>query len=232
MQDYLDKFKNYAQTSPFREVCGLVVDSTFYPCNNISTDDNSFVIDPIDYIKYSSLGKIEYICHSHLGKSSKATPSDIYSANKSTVPWVIYAVESDSFTTYTPNSSTVELLGRPYHFGVLDCFSIISDIYESELGIIINRPFVLSEEWFKHEVNYFEDHALENNFFKVKDNSLNKYDVILFKAGNSKVPNHSGVKYDGNTFIHHVFNRLSTREIFGGYWNKCAIAVYRHEELK
>ena len=231
VQDYLSNFKEYANSSPNKEVCGLVVNDIFYSCKNISVDPENFIIDPVDYARVSSLGKIDFICHSHLGLSAKPSQADIYSCNKGSTTWIIYAVESGNLEYYLPNAKTVPLIGREYYFGITDCFSLVTDVYKEELSIELTRPFIQSENWFKEEVNYFEAHTEENNLVKIMDGSLNKYDILLFMAGNSKVPNHSGIKYDGNLFLHHLYGKLSTKEVFGGYWHKCRVATYRHKDL-
>lgn len=226
--DYLADLKDYANSSPLREVCGVVSNNKFIPITNISEDSNNFILDPRQYLNIEG---ITHICHSHLGLSAKPSAADIYSCNKGSVPWIIYAVESGVFEIVYPTAIESPFIGREYIFGIMDCWALIQDVYRIELGLKIGRPLLTSDEWFKEDINYFEMYAEENGFIKVLNNSLNKYDVLLFKAGNSNIPNHSGVLYNNDTFLHHLANRLSTQEIFGGYWNKCTVAVYRHKEL-
>lgn len=231
MQDYINDFISYATDITDKEACGLIVNNKFIPCKNLSIDPHNFIIDPIDYANATKLGKISHVCHTHLTESAKPTQADIYSCNKTKLPWVIYSIKSKTLEYLLPESYNVPLIGRAYHFGTLDCWSIICDVYMQELNIKIGRFIITDEDWYKEGINIFEEQAKNYGFSKVIDNSLKKYDVLLFKAGFSKIPNHSGIMYDNNTFIHHLANRLSNREIYGGFWNKCTVGVYRHETL-
>jgi len=232
VQDYLTKFIEYAETVSEKEACGLVINDTFIACKNVSLDRDTFIIDPIDYARATRQGTIQFICHSHLIGSSKATEADTYSCNKGKVPWFIYSKVDKTHSILFPTDYKHPYLGRPYYFGTLDCWGLVADVLLEEKGIKVGRPLVTEEDWFTHKVNLFEQYADDNGFDKVIDNSLRKYDVLLFRVGNSKVPNHSGIMYDKNTFLHHTAKRLSSQEIYGGYWAKYTVASYRHRELK
>ncbi len=236
MQEYLTNFILHANKTPYKECCGIVVENSnnlleYVECINLSDDPNSFIIDPKDYLKATLLGTIKFICHSHLGESANPTEADKYSCNKGKVPWIIFAIKSSTLLTFNPEDFFVPLIGREYSFGTMDCWSLVSDVYNLELNIPIGRPIVTSEEWFEYNNNLFEEHALENGFIKVGFNDTKKYDVVLFKANNSKVPNHSGVLVEDPYFLHHLKGRLSSKDRFNGYWLKCLHAIYRHKEL-
>ena len=235
VQDYLTKFIDIANNSVKREVCGVVVNikgkEELFICKNISSDNYSFIMDPVDYMVATNKGILAYVIHSHLGLSAEPTMADIHSCNKLGVPWIIYAVESKIVNIFNPNKYTIPLIGREYHFGTTDCWSLVTDIYMQELNISVGRPLITKDSWFEEGINYFEDYANENNFVKVSTTSLNKYDVILFKANNSKVPNHSAIYMGDNYIVHHVYNRLSTKERLSGYWLSTVHSVYRHKEL-
>lgn len=236
VRDYLTNFIEQAKRTPHIECCGVVIENTdkeliYVECSNISEDPNSFIISPLDYVEASSEGEIKFICHSHLGDSAQPTDADKYSCNKGTVPWIIYAIKSDTLILFNPEDYIVPLIGRQYSFGTLDCWSVVSDLLYQDLKIIVGRPIVTSEEWFESSNNLFEEHALENGFIKIDISKATKYDVVLFRANNSKVPNHSGILLEDPYFLHHLKGRLSAKERFSGYWLKCLHAVYRHKDL-
>lgn len=232
VQDYLVEFIAYCkQDNSGKESCGVVVAGKFYPCENISVDKDNFIISPTDLLKIPS-GDIEFICHSHLTGSARPSIADIYNCNKGSIDWIIYSTTSNDIEYLNPKQYSIPLLGREYAFNATDCWAIVQDIYEAELNIKLGRPLILDEYWYKNSnVNIFEDHASINGFIQIKEPILQKYDILLFKSGSTQVPNHSGVMYEGNTFIHHLAHRLSTNEVFGGYWNKCLHAVYRYKDL-
>ncbi len=57
---------------------------------------------------------------------------------------------------------------------------------------------------------------------------MKKGDVILMQIG-SKLVNHAAVYIGNNQIKHHLYNRLSSREIYGGWWRKCTRIVVRYE---
>lgn len=232
MQEYLSDFIEHSLSSKDKEICGLVVNSTYYKCTNISEDPNNFIIDPVDYARYSSLGKVTLICHSHLGESCKGTTADKHSCNAGGVTWAICSAVTGEICYLQPQITQIPLLGREYSFGTTDCWGLISDVLKYEKNIDVGRLLVTSKEWYKNGLNILEENSEEYGFKKIKFSEAKKYDIILFKSGKSNVPNHVGILYDAGTFLHHCENRLSTRDAFGGYWNKCAVAVYRHKELE
>ena len=65
-------------------------------------------------------------------------------------------------------------------------------------------------------------------FKEIKQDQLTHGDCILMAIGSS-VPNHGAVYLGDGIILHHVQNRLSTREIFGGYYLKNATGYYRYE---
>jgi cell wall-associated NlpC family hydrolase len=45
----------------------------------------------------------------------------------------------------------------------------------------------------------------------------------------SKVPNHAAVYIGDGMIMHHMYKRLSTRDMYGGMWADHATHVLRHE---
>jgi cell wall-associated NlpC family hydrolase len=48
---------------------------------------------------------------------------------------------------------------------------------------------------------------------------------------NSAVPNHAAIYLGNNTILHHLVDRLSSKDVYGGYWLKATVCVLRHKEL-
>ena len=43
------------------------------------------------------------------------------------------------------------------------------------------------------------------------------------------VPNHGGIYIDGNMILHHVQDRLSSRDLYGGFYQKNTAKILKHE---
>ena len=81
------------------ECCGFIVSNAYLPCRNISTDSDSFEIDPTDTVKAERLGEIQAIVHSHPHGTSEASPMDKQQMALHGVPWVIVGQDGE-FSVY------------------------------------------------------------------------------------------------------------------------------------
>ena len=53
-------------------------------------------------------------------------------------------------------------------------------------------------------------------------------DAILMQLG-AKLPNHAAVYIGDQLILHHIQDRLSSRDVYGGYYVKSTAMVLRHE---
>jgi len=106
------------------------------PCRNISaTPEDDFVIDPLDYSKAVDLGPLLYVVHSHPDNS---TPSsfDITSCNRGLLPWIIVDASTEQYSKLIPDKQkVVDLIGRPFIHGLIDCYTLVKDYYAQKLNI-------------------------------------------------------------------------------------------------
>ena len=232
--NYLDDFIKHAESSN-TEVCGLVVNYNgkpiYYRCNNISTNGtDEFILDPLDYVKAESMGTILYVCHSHVTVTEQPSKVDTLVCNKGSTPWLIYSLVTKNIFTLEPENKIPNLFGREYVYNVQDCWTLVRDIYRLELNIQLPRLVIDSDfYWYLDKSkNYFSQYASEAGFYRVTDKSIKKYDVLLFRTDKAVVPNHAAVYYDNNIIAHHAYNRLSSKDIFGGYWLKSVQDTYRY----
>jgi cell wall-associated NlpC family hydrolase len=126
-----------------------------------------------------------------------------------------------------PSGYQAPLVGRQWSHGVLDCYAIIRDWYKLERNIEL-LDFERRDEWWKIGENLYLDNFEKAGFRKTTLDKLQKGDVILMTI-NSPVPNHGAVYLGDNMILHHVHGRLSTRDIFGGYWLKNAMVYLTYE---
>lgn len=222
-----------AESAP-NESCGVIIlahgKDIYAPCRNISPQPaNHFLIDPADYAAAEDRGEIIAIVHSHYGIPAEATQGDRVMCESTALPWLITSYPLNTWKMHYPDGYKAPLIGRPYVDGVLDCFTLVKDYYELELGIKINYYDHIGEWWHTGKTLYL-DHFIEEGFVRV-DGPLLKHDGLLMQM-NSPTPNHAAVYLgDDNMILHHVTGRLSCRDVYGGFWRKATYMQLRHRSL-
>lgn len=228
-----------------KEACGVIVNGEYIPCANVSTDDNQFEIDVIDIVGAEKEGKIQAYVHSHSGHgeaSTKPSQLDMIQMGLHGLPWVIAnGVDVD---LYHPTDYQAPLIGRDYHHGILDCYTLIRDYYQRELGIFLN-DYKRKDEWWVDESS---DPLYLENFKKegfVEVDTIQRHDTILCRLGRTAHINHALIfigdgklkseRTDdviGNDLVlHHPYGRESLREIYGESWQRRAAIIIRHKSM-
>ena len=235
------------------ECCGLIIDDKYQPCVNVSPDPaNSFEINATHLIEIGAdVSDIQAIVHSHPNGSPEPSEFDRVQMGLHGVDWVIVGlgVHSDgekycNIKSHKPKAYQAPLIGREYYHGTQDCYSLVRDYYERELGITL-PDFPRVDDWWEdanHEPLY-EKNFGKAGFEQVHD--LQKHDIILCRVGRTHHVNHALIYLgDGklksekapkvmgdNLVLHHPHGRLSVREIYGESWQKrtAMIVRYKHE---
>lgn len=227
----LDELKEHAASTYPNECCGLAIifkgRLKYIKCNNL-LDGDLFCIDPVDYAKAEDMGEVVGVCHSHNDTTSKPSEADIISCNTSELPWLIINYPYTEYTQLEPIDYKVPLIGRPFLHGVLDCYSLIRDYYKDILNIKLSDYARQPNWWELDSYNLYEDNFKSEGFEVVND--LKKHDIILMQHGSSKV-NHGAIYVEDNIILHHSTNKLSSRDVYGGYWRKNTRYVIRHKTL-
>lgn len=230
------------------ECCGLIIDGKYQPCVNISHDPaNSFEIDPTQLIDTD----IQAIVHSHPNGSSEPSEIDRVQMGLHGVDWVIVGlgVHSDgekycTIKSHKPKAYQAPLIGREYYHGTQDCYSLVRDYYQRELGIEL-PDFDRLDDWWEDEN---AEPLYQNNFAKVGFeivHDVQKHDVILCRVGRTHHINHALIFLGDGTLmsettppcvgdslvLHHPHGRLSVREIYGESWAKRTAMIVRHKDL-
>lgn len=215
-----------------REACGLVIifkgRQQYRPCRNLANGSDNFILDPNDYEKADSDGEIVAVVHSHPNASAKPSQADLVACEASMLPWFIVGIPSEHWEYIEPNGYVAPLVGRTWSHGVLDCYAIIRDWYKQERNIEL-LDFYRSDDWWKRGENLYLDNFEKAGFRRITQEELKEGDVILMQIG-SKVPNHGAIYLGDGLILHHVHGRLSTRDVFGGYWLKNTMAYLRYEK--
>ena len=232
IEPVLEDIKQYVYENKDIEACGLLSVERgrvrWTPCENKAENPkNDFTIDPLDYKAVADRGDVVGVIHSH--PSAAPTPSTIDRAacDRLGVPWYIFG-KNDEWIKLEPKEEAYELLGRPFVFGVYDCFTILQDYFET-LDIIVN-PRDYEWEFWKKGKNLYLENFEEEGFVEVTDGSLQVHDVILM-ALNSPITNHAGIYVGRGRMLHHAPSRLSCRDNYNGIWNHITRAIVRHKSM-
>lgn len=213
-----------------RECCGLVVifkgRQQYQPCRNIAEGTDQFAMHPDDYADADAKGEIVAVIHSHPNMPPVPSQADRVSCEQTGLAWFIVGIPTLAWGDLYPTGYIAPLVGRQWSHGVLDCYSIIRDWYKQERGIEL-LDFERHDGWWLRGENLYAENFEKAGFRDVPVNDLQAGDVILMQVG-SPVINHGAVYIGDGLILHHVQTRLSTRDVYGGFWQKNTIKVVRY----
>lgn len=215
------------------EACGVVIllkgRLRYIPCTNQLNSPDHFIISPLDYAAAEDLGEIVYIVHSHPKSLPEPSQTDLTSLELDTIPWIIVNPFLKTYTITNPSGYVQPLIGRSYLYGVVDCYSIVRDYYKTNFNIdLFNYPRY--DLWWEQGQDLYNERFPEQGFNVVTDGSMNVGDLLLMRVGAS-TENHAAIYIGNNRILHHPMNRLSSEEIYGGWWQKITSKVIRHKSL-
>ena len=232
----------HAKTDYPRESCGVIVNNEYIACTNIAAHQAQFEICPRDLVKASTKGKITAYVHSHPDGSVQPSQPDKIQMNNHALPWII--TNGTDIVIHEPDNYQAPLLGREYHHGLMDCYTLVQDYYQRELGITL-ADYERSDAWWestKNEPLYLNN--FKNEGF-VEVDTLQRHDIILCRLGRTEHVNHALIFVANGQFesehtaptignslvLHHPYNRQSLREIYGEQWQRRASVIIRHTSL-
>lgn len=224
-----------------KESCGFIVlregVETYVPCVNSNSDPtNHFSIASADYIKHSDESELIAVVHSHPDIPPYPSEADRVMCEATNVPWHIVHValddetklpKADEIFTFTPDGYKAPLVGRVFVHGVLDCFSLIKDFYKEELNIELPN-YVREDQWWHKGHDLYRKNYESAGFSVVP--TIQKYDVILMQI-RAPQANHAGVYIDDGILLHHLSGRLSSRELYDGYYQEKTVLIFRHKDF-
>lgn len=223
-----------------RESCGVIVihkgKEVYLPCRNIADSATEhFAIDPHDYIAAEEIGEIVGIVHSHPNVPARPSEADKVMCEASGLPWYIVNVQrSDAGNLHTsevfrfePTGYKAPLIGRPFHHGVLDCYSLVKDWYAENYGVALPH-FERRDNWWNNGQKLYLDNYERAGFEPIKG-AIQFGDVILMQI-RSPTPNHAAVYIGDGQIVHHQAGRLSSRDVYAGYFQDCTIKVIRYKD--
>lgn len=229
MIDALEAIKQHALECYPRESCGLVVvvkgREQYVPCKNIATANNEFMIDPADYAAAEDRGAIIKIVHSHPDASPHPSEADNVGCEKSGLTWLIISVPTMQTHEFKPSGYQPPLLGRVFHHGVQDCYTFIRDYYKQILNVGI-PDFDRADNWWQAGDDLYLQGFPKAGFTEV--NEIQQHDVLLMQIA-SPVPNHAAIYVGDGKIQHHQTGRLSSCDVYGGWYRKITTHILRHQ---
>lgn len=225
----------YAQIQFPREACGLVIivkgKERFWPCRNISEYGNDqFIMAPEDYAEAERAGEIVGVFHSHINLPPDPSQADKVACEATQLPWYIVGLPTLGWAEIEPYGYEAPLVGRIHCWGTLDCWSIVRDWYKRERSIeLINLP--RAPNFWKRGEDILGDNYKRAGFVEVQEDAeLQVGNVILMQTGDSDFPNHVALYIGDDQILHHAENRLSSRDVYGGWYKKHTVKVVRYAD--
>ena len=223
--------KHAKEQDPKESVGVLIVikgKEQYYPCNNLSTySQQCFILDPEDYVKADALGEITAIVHSHPVTPPSPSQADKVSCEQSGLKWHIVNPKTETWGYCEPTGYKPPLIGRQWVWGVTDCWSLVRDYYKEQHNIQLldyQRP-TTPQDFLDNPL--FEQYAERTGFRELnKDEKLQKGDVLLMSILHPTL-NHVAI-FLGDEILHHLADRLSTREPYNEWLLKCTGKRYRY----
>lgn len=218
-----------------KEACGLIVDNkiVLQALNIADNPEQDFVLDPSCWADAEILGTITCIWHSHTNGNNSFSAADIRACKALGIPWYLFSLP-DGLDAYFDPKAIAPYLGRLWHYGATDCYTLFRDYYKAELGIELDdfdrgEPF----DWLEPDWNKFALNFEKQGFKRLEDvEPLALHDAILMQI-QSPNPNHVGVIVDVDKMhmMHHLYERLSEIGVYGGFWQKVTAIRYRHIDI-
>ena len=223
------------------EACGLIVcvgkKSVAMTCPNTHEKPrDNFRIAPTDYAACAKLGKIIGVWHTHTDESPEPSEADRAMCEGTGLPWYVASVRKNAEGNFyhegpvaiDPCGYETPYTERPYVYGIHDCYTLVCDYYRREFGILMKRDYPRIEEWWSKGYDFFTENYIIEGFVSVTGQEPQVGDVFIIQSS-SQVGSHIAIYIGDDKILHHCHGRLSTRDIYGGYWEKHTINHIRHK---
>jgi len=238
----IEAIRAHAAAEYPRECCGLLVvikgRERYRPCANAAQGTEHFVLPAEEYAEAEQLGEIIAVVHSHPDAPAAPSQADLVSCEASGLPWHIVRVDlaggaavAGELVTIEPSGYVAPLVGRQFSHGVLDCYQLIVDWYAQERGVAL-KQFARADEWWNDgKSDLYTKGFPQAGFVKLPDGApLEVGDVILMQIrAKNGVPNHAGIYLGDGLMLHHLYGRLSSRDVYGGMWAETTRAALRYQ---
>lgn len=222
----------HADAEAPRECCGLLITAgkkqVYIPCKNEAVGSENFQLSAADFAAAEDQGKVLAVVHSHPNAAPTPSMADRVSCEATGLPWLIVGGERSKFWL-EPKGYKAPLLGRPFVHGVLDCYSLVRDWYDQERGQFL-ADIERRDMWWDGGQNLYIDHFAEWGFVELSEREeMHPGDIFLMQI-RASVPNHAAIYLGDGVILHHLYDRLSARTVYGGYWQTVTTHRLRYNQ--
>ena len=228
------------------ECCGLVVvvrgRERYWPCRNLADKPGEhFIMSPEDYAAADDAGEVTAVVHSHPRAAARASEADLVQCENTGLPWAIISVMADGdeppmvadTAMIEPSGYEAPLVGRNFHHGILDCWSLCRDWYKREWALDLPNRERRDAWWDDGQSDLYRDNLGAAGFAPVRIEDMRAGDMILMEIeSRNRVPNHAAIYLGDGQILHHLPRRLSSRDVYGGYWREKTRMVVRHRHAR
>jgi proteasome lid subunit RPN8/RPN11 len=228
----MEKIQAHAAEESPKECCGLVAvvkgRRKYFPCKNLAvTPEEHFALDPLDYAAVEDQGEIVAVVHSHPVTNHAPSQADRVACEQSGLPWHIVNPNTGNWGYCEPEGFELPYVGREFAHGTVDCYSLCRDWYKREWGLEL-KNYLRRDQWWENGQNLYLDNFEKEGFHRIPVSELQRGDALLMQLS-SPVPNHAAIYIGDQQVLHHVQGRLSSRDVYGGYYAKNTACALRHE---
>ncbi|EHT6055337.1 C40 family peptidase, partial [Salmonella enterica] len=131
----------------------------------------------------------------------------------------------------TPDGFEMPYLGRPYVFGVFDCWMLCRDYLKREFNVELNpNPHLHIPSWYTGDTDILDQNYRNEGLVRLAPGTEpQRGDVFFIQYG--KMPDHCAVYIGDGMILHHQIDRLSCRAYYGGMYQKHTTHHLRHRDL-
>lgn len=208
-----DAILHARETFPL-ECCGAVIGGEYVRFGNASSDPaNEFIIDDATFDAAYTSGAVEAVIHSH-NDCGHASYADMEQQQVVDVPYGIINMRGGAplqVVFFGDGIPTEPLIGRPWFFGVWDCWTLVRDYFAHEFGRTGPNPPKEYGFWERGE-SVFEKYIESAPIRKISISSVKPGDLLFYRlSSTTKHYDHCGVMQDKSLVLHHFLNRQSAR---------------------
>ncbi len=218
----------YASQWPHEEVCGLVLDSgrVWLGRNRAADPSFNFELDAADWAAASQLGAVVGIWHSHPQGGAEPSLIDRAMCERTALAWHVVSAPDGDYRLIEPSGWRAPLLGRPYCYGLFDCWELVRDWQQRENGVQLPRLADAPDGWW-YERDLVPALCEQAGLVRVAGD-LRAGDVVLMRLDPESVgADHAAVYVGDGDILHQLRDRLSEKTRYGGYWQRATISVLR-----
>ena len=208
-EEYFEQIRAEAVEAYPEEGVWLITKTGCHRVANVHEEPESyFAVSDRDTLKAMTQGLLAVV-HSHPDGEAVPSSSDMHGQISTAVPWGVLTtdgVAASPIAWWGKGAPKDPLIGRTFRHGVTDCYALIKDYYEVELGIELPE-FPRDWEWWLTDENLFETGFVEAGFIRIDASEVQPGDVWLARIGGEGVANHGGILLDNSLMLHQIGSR-------------------------